>query len=68
VVLGALAEALTVGLGLAPGKPAATGGGWWPMTSAIGTMMAPRKTVRTNVTAPHSRFKKDQFTRRRFYL
>jgi hypothetical protein len=38
------------------------GGGWLPTTSAMGTMMMPRNTVTTKVTAPHSRKKKDRFT------
>lgn len=53
VVVGTLGTATALGLALAKYR-------------ARGTMIMPTMTVRTNVTAPHSRLKKDQLTSREF--
>src|SRR5262245_4068687 len=60
----AVAGALTVGVGLV--TRAAGFGDWLPRTRATGTMMTPASTVRTKVTAPHSRRRKDRSTGGRF--
>jgi hypothetical protein len=41
-------------------------GFWFAKKSARGTMIMPTMTVSTKVTAPHSRLKKAQLTRREF--
>ena len=43
-------------------------GPWLARYSASGTTIMPNATVSTNVTAPHSRRKTDQFTSAEFYL
>jgi hypothetical protein len=55
-------EALAVAAG--PEEPAAVP--WWPKNRAAGTMISPISTVRTKLTAPHSRRMKERFTERRF--
>jgi len=58
--LAALADGAAMAPVGAPDDP------WLPSRKASGTTIAPRSTVRTKVTAPHSRRKKDRFTDRRF--
>jgi hypothetical protein len=41
-------------------------GPWWAKYRARGTTIMPTMTVSTKVTAPHSRLKKAQLTRREF--
>jgi len=58
--LAALADGAAMAPVGAPDDP------WLPSRKASGTTIAPRSTVRTKVTAPHSRRRKDRFTDRRF--
>jgi hypothetical protein len=53
------ADTVTVGDGVMAARGAA--GDWLPRYSASGTTTSPTMTVRTNVTAPHSRLKNAAF-------
>ena len=55
-------------LAVVTGGAAIAAGPWFVKYSASGTTMMPTRTVSTNVTAPHSRRRTDQFTSAEFYL
>jgi hypothetical protein len=62
----ALAEGEAEAVAVVAGPEDAAEVPWWPKINASGTMISPTSTVRTKLTAPHSRRRKERFTERRF--
>jgi hypothetical protein len=54
-------------LAVVTGGAAIAAGPWFVKYRASGTTTMPTRTVSTNVTAPHSRRRTDQFTSAEFY-